>query len=68
MRIDNPFHQGELKVQQRANELEEGQRNGRVVADSIMQGAFRFVAQQPMVVLGSVDVEQYVWAAVMGLD
>ncbi len=65
MRVDNPFHGGELQVQQRANELEEGQRNGRVVADSIMKGALKFVAQQPMVVFGSVDHEQNVWASVM---
>jgi len=65
MRIDNPFHEGELQVQERANELEEGTRNGRVVADSIMKGALKFVAQQPMVVLGSVDDEQNIWASVL---
>ncbi len=65
MRIDSPFHEGELQVQERANELEEGARNGRVVADSIMKGALKFVAQQPMVVLGSVDDEQEVWASVL---
>ncbi len=31
MRIDSPFHEGELDVQKRASELEEGQRNGRVL-------------------------------------
>ncbi len=65
MRIDNPFHKGELQVQERAGELEEGARNGRVVADSIMKGALKFVVQQPMVVLGSVDCEQNVWASVL---
>lgn len=65
MRIDDPFHEGELQVQERAGELEEGRRNGRVLADSIMQGALKFVAQQPMVVFGSVDDGQNVWASVM---
>ncbi len=65
MRIDNPFHEGELQVQQRAGELEEGRRNGRVLADSIMKGALKFVSQQPMVVFGSVDDEQNVWASVL---
>ena len=65
MRIDNPFHEGELQAQERANELDEGARNGRVVADSIMKGALKFVAQQPMVVLGSVDDERNVWASVL---
>ena len=35
MRIENPFHEGELDVQERAGEREEGARNGRVVADHI---------------------------------
>jgi uncharacterized protein len=65
MRIENPFHQGELDVQTRAGELEQGRRNGRVVADSIMPGATRFVGQQSMVVLGSVDAERNVWASVL---
>jgi len=65
MRIDNPFHEGEIQVQQRAGEFDEGARNGRVLADSIMKGALKFVAQQAMVVLGSVDDEQGVWASVL---
>ena len=65
MRIENPFHEGELQVQERAGELEEGRRNGRVLADSIMPGALKFIAQQPMVVFGSVDDERNVWASVL---
>ncbi len=53
MRIDNPFHEGEIQVQERAGEFDEGARNGRVLADSIMKGALKFVAQQAMVILGS---------------
>ncbi len=65
MRIDNPFHEGEIQAQKRAGEFEEAQRNGRMLADSIMRGAMAFVAQQPMVVLGSVDEGQDVWASVL---
>ena len=65
MRIEDPFHEGELRVQELAGELEEGVRNGRVLADSIMKGALKFVAQQPMVVLGSVDDRQNIWASVL---
>ncbi len=65
MRIDTPFHEGEIQVQERAGELNEGARNGRVLADSIMKGALKFVAQQAMVVLGSVDDAQDVWASVL---
>ncbi len=65
MRIENPYHEGEIQVQKRAGEYEEGQRNGRVLADSIMPGALKFVAQQPMVVFGSIDDQQNVWASVL---
>ena len=65
MRIENPYHQGEIQVQERAGELEEGQRNGRVLADSIMKGALKFIAQQPMVVLASRDENQDLWASVL---
>ncbi len=65
MRIDNPFHEGELQVQERVGVLEEGRRNAAAIADSIVKGALKFVAQQPMVVLGSVDDEQNVWASVL---
>ncbi len=65
MRMDNPFHEGELQVQERAGELEEGRRNGAVLADSIMPRALKFVAQQPMVVFGSVDDQKNVWASVL---
>ncbi len=65
MRIENPFHEGERWVQERAGELLEGERNGRVLADAILKGALKFIAQQPMVVLGSIDKEENVWASVL---
>ena len=65
MRIDDPFHEGEMRVQERAGELEEGRQNGLVLADSIMPGALKFVARQPMVGLGSIDHEQNIWASVL---
>ncbi|MCH8217577.1 MAG: pyridoxamine 5'-phosphate oxidase family protein [Planctomycetes bacterium] len=65
MRIDNPFHEGEIQVQKRAGEFAEAQRNGRMLADSIMRGAMTFVAQQPMVILGSVDEGKDLWASVL---
>lgn len=65
MLIANPFHDGERLVQQRFGESEIAERNGRIIADTIMSGALAFIEQQPMVVLGSVDDEQNVWASVM---
>ena len=64
MRIQNPFHEGELLVQQRAGETAKGEQNGRIIADLIIKGAFKFIEQQSMVILGSVD-EQNVWASIL---
>ena len=65
MRIENPFHEGELAVQQRAGVATEAGRNGRMLADSIITGALKFFAEQPMVILGSVDDRQDVWASLL---
>ena len=65
MRIQNPFHEGELLVQQRAGETAKGEQNGRIIADSIIKGAFKFIEQQSMVILGSVDEGQNVWASIL---
>ncbi len=65
MRIDEPFHEGELLVQQRANEAEIAQRNGGVIAETILKGALQFIGQQPLAVLGSLDADGKVWASVL---
>ncbi len=65
MRIESPYHEGELRAQQRAGEVENGKRNGRAIADTIVKGAFSFIEQQPMVVLGSVDPQADIWASVL---
>ncbi len=65
MKIDNPYHEGELLVQQNADEAEWAQRNGAVIADTIPKGALRFIAQQSLAVLGSLDVDGNVWASVL---
>ena len=65
MRIENPYHPGELVVQRRANEAELAQRNGGVLADVIPMGALRFIGQQSLAILGSLDREGNVWASVL---
>lgn len=59
----SPFHEGELFVQQRSGELESALGNGRMLAGAIPPGALAFVAQQPMVVVGSLDSKLYPWAS-----
>lgn len=65
MRPENPFHEGELLVQQRVGEAIEAQQSGKIIADTIPKGALKFIEQQPMVVLGSVDAQQNIWASVL---
>lgn len=57
MRLENPYHEGELLVQQQVGEAIEAEQNGRVIVDSILKGALKFIEQQPMVILGSVDAQ-----------
>ncbi|MFC1749238.1 pyridoxamine 5'-phosphate oxidase family protein [Pseudomonadota bacterium] len=65
MPINNPYHEGELAVQQRANEADMARMNSGALADAIPAGALRFIAQQPMVVAGSIDSLGRVWASVL---
>ena len=65
MPIPNPYHEGELRVQELAGELQDAQHTGRAIADAIIRGALKFIAQQPMAVLGSVDHDQNVWASIL---
>ena len=43
MRVQDPYHEGELLVQERLNEREIGKHNGRAISDSIMQGALKYI-------------------------
>ena len=65
MRIENPYHEGELSVQERLGLLAEGERNARAISDTIVKGAFKFIGQQPMLVLASIDPEGNLWASVL---
>jgi hypothetical protein len=55
MDASSVFHAGELAVQARFDEVEIAARNGRAISNSIMRGAWRFVNEQVLVVLGTVD-------------
>lgn len=65
MRHESPYHEGELLVQERLGELSEGARNGRAISDSILKGALKYIDQQPLAALGSVDAAGNVWASVL---
>ena len=65
MPIENPFHEGELAVQQRLGVLMEGRRNGNAISDAIMPGALKFIDRQPFSVLGTIDAEENIWASIL---
>ena len=64
MKIEAPYHEGELQVQERVGVLTEGAQNSRVIQDSIIKGALRFINQLPMAVFGSLDHDHNLWSSV----
>ncbi len=65
MRIEAPYHEGELRVQERLGEAAKAARNGRAIADAIVPGALKFIEQQPFAVLGSVSPGGATWASLL---
>jgi uncharacterized protein len=59
------YHPGELSVQERAGVSEMAARMGRSISSTIPPPARNFVRSQPLVVIGSVDANQRVWASLL---
>ena len=59
------FHPGERAVQLRAGEAAIAERNGTVIAASILGGARGFIGKQFMVVLASSDADGRAWSSVV---
>jgi predicted pyridoxine 5'-phosphate oxidase superfamily flavin-nucleotide-binding protein len=55
MDISGAYHEGELAIQQRVDESEMARINASAIDKTILTGALRFIEQQPMVVIGSMD-------------
>lgn len=65
MAVDNIYHEGELAVQERANESRMAQMNAGSILDRIPGIVMGFVEQQPMVAVGSLDGTGRVWASLV---
>lgn len=65
MSIDSPYHEGELAVQQRSDASEMARINAGAIDKTILGGALRFIEQQPMLVIGSMDAQGRVWTSVL---
>lgn len=59
------YHEGERAAQRRAGLLDQGAFSARAVRAEIPEVARKFLAQQPMVVLGAADGEGRMWAALL---
>lgn len=59
------YHPGELSVQERAGVREMAARIGRSIGATIPPAAWNFLRSQPLVVVGSVDASQRVWASLL---
>ena len=60
-----PFHAGEREIQDQAGERSIADRNGSVIGPSVPKGAIQFLAQQRMLVIGTVDDKGTPWASML---
>lgn len=60
-----PYHPGELRVQQRTGEAAPASLNGRNIAHHVPAAARGFVTQQDMVLLGTTDSHDRLWASLV---
>jgi predicted pyridoxine 5'-phosphate oxidase superfamily flavin-nucleotide-binding protein len=65
VRIEQPFHEGELEAQRRAGETAAAARNGKAIGDEIMPGALKFIAQQRLAAVATIDPGGDVWASLL---
>lgn len=65
MPINNPYHEGELAVQQRLQQVDIAKRNSFSIKNTIVAGAFRFIEQQSMLIIGSVNADGSVWSSIV---
>lgn len=65
MPISTPYHEGELAVQQQVNETEMARMNAAAIDKTILAGVLRFIEQQPMLIIATIDAEGRVWVSVL---
>jgi predicted pyridoxine 5'-phosphate oxidase superfamily flavin-nucleotide-binding protein len=63
--VKNPFHAGELQIQELAGEAKIAERNAAMIADTIVPGALEFLRQQPLLVVGSNSARGELWASII---
>jgi uncharacterized protein len=62
---DGPYHAGARSMQERAGVVAQADRNARAVRSDVPDVAAAFLAEQPFVVVGSVDTAGRVWCSLL---
>lgn len=61
--MENPYHDGELKIQKLTGEEETAKRNGTIIQNEILGGAINFVSQQSFAVFATISDGGVHWAS-----
>ena len=59
-----PFHEGEIAVQERTGEREMARRHGAAISNRIVPGASRFLAEQRLLALSIAGDDGHLWTSV----
>jgi predicted pyridoxine 5'-phosphate oxidase superfamily flavin-nucleotide-binding protein len=60
----DPFHEGEIAVQERAGERDIGRRRHTIISPRIVPGALAFLAQQRLIALSVAGEDAHLWTSV----
>src|SRR5262252_333020 len=61
---NDPFHDGEIAVQERAGEREMARRHGAAISSRILPGALPFLAQQRLLAVTTAGDDGHLWTSV----
>ena len=60
----DPFHEGEIAVQERAGERDIGRRRHTIISPRIVPGALPFLAEQRLIALSVAGEDAHLWTSV----
>lgn len=63
--MSNPFHEGELSVQERAGVSAQARKVGRIIGSNLPDGAAGFLAHLPILFRGGLDNQDNIWATAL---
>ncbi|SMG48341.1 PNPOx family protein [Arenibacter troitsensis] len=59
------FHSGEIEIQKMTGEVSIADSNARMIKDTIIKGAIKFIEKQSMVIVSSIDKSNQVWTSIL---